>query len=58
MICQTCNHKDNFFGRGIIQRNMTIIPCPDCRDGELKLWFGLNFDAPPNDLINAVNRTE
>ena len=55
MLCQTCNHEDNVLGKGVIQQNLRVIPCPDCRDGELKLWYGLNFLLPSDDPITAIS---
>ena len=56
MKCKTCGDETNQAGIGLIIQNMKVIPCPDCRHGEVKMLYGVNYQLPENDLYLAVNR--
>ena len=57
MECKTCNEEKNKLGKGVIMHDMAVIPCPDCYQGQQKLWFGLDFKTQPGDPMFAVANT-
>ena len=56
MKCKTCSDDKNQLGVGLVMVNMKVMPCHDCRHGEAKMLYGVNYELPENDLMLAVRR--
>jgi len=56
MKCKTCSDERMQLGVGLIVQNMKVLPCPDCRHGEAKMLYGVDYELPENDLMLAVKR--